>query len=395
MRILYHHRIASKDGQVTHIEEMVSALSALGHEVRLVGPEAHHSDSGQGGSAGWVGALKRALPTILYELAEAAYSIVAYVRLRRAVAEFKPAVIYERYSLYQPAGAWLSRLTGVPLLLEVNAPYAIARRKYGGLKLGWLADRFERYTFRSATRVFPVTKVLGEMLVSMGVHPARIRVVPNGINPKDFERLPSAADAKAKHGLAGRTVIGFIGFVREWDQLDRMVDWLARRPTDDGVTLMVVGDGPVRKELEAQAKRLGIGHRLVFTGVLPRAEVPAAAMAFDIALQTALVPYASPLCLFEYMALGKVILAPDQANHHEVLTRGVDCEMYDPAVADSIESRLDALLADGERCRRLGAAASRTLRERQFVWEGNARRVAAEAVALTTPREAEAASGAA
>jgi len=388
MRIVYHHRIASKDGQITHIEEMVSALRALGHEVLLVGPEVHQSDTGQGGSAGWVGALKKALPGALYELAEASYSLVAYRRLRQAVAAFKPDVIYERYSLYQPAGVWVSRRTGIPLLLEVNAPYAIARRKYGNLRLGYLADLFERFTFRGATRVFPVTQVLGQILQGMGVAPERIRVVPNGINPKDFETLPCEQDAKRKFGLEGRTVIGFIGFVREWDQLDRIVDWLARRPESDKVSLMVVGDGPVRPELEAQALRLGVAQRLVFTGVVPRTEVPAAAMAFDIALQTALVPYASPLCLFEYMALGKVILAPDQANHHEVLEKGVDCEMYDPEAPGSIETRLDALMADPKRRAELGAAAKRTLQTRQFVWDGNARRVAAEATSLVGAKPA-------
>ena len=382
MRILYHHRIASKDGQITHIEEMVSALRALGHEVRLVGPDVHQSDTGQGGSAGWVGSLKKALPAALYELAEACYSLVAYFRLRRAVAEFRPDVIYERYALYQPAGVWVSKRTGIPLLLEVNAPYAIARRKYGNLQLGALADRFERFTFRGAMRVFPVTEVLGKMLQGMGVAADRIRVVPNGINPKDFERLPSADEAKRRFGLHGQKVIGFIGFVREWDQLDRIVDWLASRPASEKLSLMVVGDGPVRPALEAQALRLGIAQRLVFTGVVPRADVSAAAMAFDIALQTALVPYASPLCLFEYMALGKVILAPDQANHHEVLTRGVDCLMYAPDSQGSIESQLEALIADPALCGRLGAAARQTLLTRQFVWEGNAKRVADEAARL-------------
>jgi glycosyltransferase involved in cell wall biosynthesis len=131
-----------------------------------------------------------------------------------------------------------------------------------------------------------------------------------------------------------------------------------------------------------------VAQRLVFTGVVPRTEVPAAAMAFDIALQTALVPYASPLCLFEYMALGKVILAPDQANHHEVLDKGVDCEMYDPDAPGSIETRLDALMADPQRRAELGAAAKRTLQTRQFVWDGNARRVAAEATSLVGAKPA-------
>ncbi len=375
MRILYHHRIASRDGQTTHIEEMVHALQQQGVEVRIVGPDVHKSDSGEGGSAGWVGTLKSALPRVLYELAEACYSWVAYRRLSKAVAEFKPDVIYERYALYQPAGVWVSRRTKIPLLLEVNAPYAIARRKYNGLKLGWLADHFERYTFCGATRVFPVTQVLGDMLVGMGVQKERIAVIPNGINPSDFANLPAAAEAKSKHSVSDKTVIGFIGFVREWDQLDRIVDWLARRPAHDKTMLMVVGDGPVRPELEAQAKRLGVADKLKFTGVVPRTSVPAAAMAFDIALQTALVPYASPLCLFEYMALGKAILAPDQANHHEVLRGGVDCDMYDTEAEGGVEARLDVLVDDAALRARLGAAAFKALGDRRYHWSGNASRV--------------------
>lgn len=394
MRILYHHRIASKDGQITHIEEMVEALRSQGHEVSLVGPDAHHSDTGQGGSAGWVGMLKRALPATLYELAEAAYALVVYRRLRRAVAAIRPDVIYERYALYQPAGIWVSRRTGVPLLLEVNAPYAIARRRYGQLRLGWLADRIERFTFRGATRVFPVTRVLGDMLVAAGVDGSRIRVIPNGINPENFRQLPSLDEAKARLGLSARTVIGFIGFVREWDRLDRVVDWLKQRPPHEAITLLIVGDGPVRSALEAQAARLGIPERLKFTGVVPRTDVPAAAMAFDVALQTALVPYASPLCLFEYMALGKAIVAPDQPNHHEVLVQGVDCEMYDPDADQAIEACLDKLVADPERRARLGTAARQALQDRQYLWQGNARRVATEAALVVGPARTTATGGA-
>jgi len=382
MRILYHHRIASKDGQITHIEEMVEALQTLGHEVRLVGPQVHEGDSGQGGSPGWVGKLKAHLPGVIYELAEAGYALLVYRRLMRAIRDFKPDVIYERYALYQPAGVWASRRSAVPLLLEVNAPYAIARRKYGHMALGSLADRIERFTFCGATRVFPVTQVLADMLVGMGVQRERIRVIPNGINPRDFANVPGVEAAKARFGLKGRMVIGFIGFVRDWDRLDRIVNWLAQRPADDQAMLLVIGDGPVRAELEAQALQMGIAHKLKFSGVVPRSQVPAAAVAFDVALQTALVPYASPLCLFEYMALGKAILAPDQANHHEVLVGGVDADLYDPEDPAGIEKRLDVLAVDPDLRQRLGQAAYQALNDRQYLWSGNAQRVAAAAQEL-------------
>ena len=145
---------------------------------------------------------------------------------------------------------------------------------------------------------------------------------------------------------------------------------------------MVVGDGPVRKELEAQAKRLGIGHRLVFTGVLPRAEVPAAAMAFDIALQTALVPYASPLCLFEYLALGKAIVAPDQANHREILRAGVDALLYEPDGPGDLERAIETLVGDEALRSRLEAGARETMAARQFTWRRNAERVVEVAARL-------------
>jgi len=379
MRILYHHRVASKDGQFTHIDEMVNAMRALGHEVELVGPDVHKSDSGQGGSPGWVGRLKRNLPGVLYEAAEAAYALVAYRRLAKAMRRFKPDVVYERYALYMPSGVWACRRAKVPLMLEVNVPDAVIRRQDKQLWLGWLADRVERYTLCGADRVFPVTQVLGDMLIDIGVQADRIRVIPNGINPKDFANLPDPDTAKARHGLTGRTVIGFIGFVREWDQLDRIVAWLAKRPASDTASLMVVGDGPVRPALEAQAAALGIAHKLVFTGVVPRPAVPAAAMAFDVALQTALVPFASPLCLFEYMAMGKAILAPDQPNHHEVLVKDVDCRMYDPTDANGIEAQLDLLLAARPMREQLGAAAGHALHERGYHWASNARRAVAAA----------------
>jgi len=251
----------------------------------------------------------------------------------------------------------------------------IEKQRYGKLRLRWLANRFERYTLTGASRVFPVTQVLGDMLVGMGVSSERVAVIPNAIDPNNFQGLPTAAQAKTKLGLSGRTVVGFIGFVREWDQLDRIVDWLARRPEGDKTVLLVVGDGWVRPQLEEQARRLGVAHKLHFTGVLPRHQVPAAAASFDVALQTALVPYASPLCLFEYMALGKAIVAPDQPNHHEVLRKGTDCVMYQPERQGSLEEAIETLVDDPAQCERLGAAARDAIMERQLHWSGNASRV--------------------
>ena len=88
MRILYHHRTASKDGQAVHIEEMIEALRSLGHEVRIVAPAVGGDEGRMGDDVGWVHRLKAVLPRALYELMELGYSLVAYRKLVAAAREF-------------------------------------------------------------------------------------------------------------------------------------------------------------------------------------------------------------------------------------------------------------------------------------------------------------------
>jgi len=210
----------------------------------------------------------------------------------------------------------------------------------------------------------------------------RMTVIPNAIDPSHYANLPDVVTAKRALGISGRTVIGFVGFVREWDRLERVIDWLAPRAAARGLHLLVVGDGPARAQLEAQARRLGVADHVSFTGVVARPELPRHAAAFDIALQTALVPYASPLCLFEYLALGKAIVAPDQANHREILRAGVDALLYEPDGPGDLERAIETLVGDEALRSRLEAGARETMAARQFTWRRNAERVVEVAARL-------------
>ena len=210
MKILYHHRTASKDGQAVHIEEMITALREQGHEVRVVAPGGGDDEpSGRmGAEVGWVARLRARLPKAIYELLELAYTLVAYRRLAAAAGEFKPDVIYERYNLFLLAGLMLKRRTGLPLLLEVNAPLAEERGKFGGLGLPRLARWAEAKAWRGADFVLPVTDVLADHLRAVGVPGERIVVIPNGINESHFAAAPSQAEAKASLGWPDALVLG-------------------------------------------------------------------------------------------------------------------------------------------------------------------------------------------
>jgi glycosyltransferase involved in cell wall biosynthesis len=369
MRILYSHRIQSRDGQGVHLDALVAALRAEGHEVRVVGPAAYEQ-AGLGEENRLIATVRRLLPKFAAELAELAYSIPAYLRLARAAREFRPDAIYERYNLFYLSGAWLARRLKLPFLVEVNAPLAEERARFGGLALAPLARWSERFVWRRATRVLPVTAVLARHVEAAGVPPTRIAVIPNGI---DLDEFPDPAPAPSADPL----VLGFVGFVRDWHGLDAVVRGIAAWQGPPALSLLVVGEGPARPGLEALARELGIADRVRFTGLAQRDAVPGHIAGFDVALQPAAVPYASPLKVFEYMAAGRPIVAPDQPNIHEVLRDDETALLFDPATPGALWAAIGRLAADPALRARLGAAARAEVLARDLTWAGNARRVVA------------------
>lgn len=374
MRILYHHRINSKDGQFVHVEELIAALRRIGHDVIVVAPPVTERQE-FGAESRLVRLMKRELPGPLYELLELAYSAIAYHRLRRAYHRHRPDILYERYNLFSLAGVLLKHKYGLPMLLEVNAPLAQERREFGGLALERLARWAERTTWRSADYVLPVSRVLGDHVHATGLPEDRIVVVPNGVDRNRFRLAATSDNPKRRLGLAGRVVLGFTGFVREWHGLEMVVDLIAERGPTSNLHLLVVGDGPARVDIEQRARDRGIADRVTFTGIVPHGSIVEYLAAFDVALQPAVRPYASPLKLIEYMALGRAIVAPASPNILEVLTHGETALLFEPQEPGSFRAAVEALCADSDLRDRLGAAARRAVEERNLTWEGNAHRV--------------------
>lgn len=374
VKILYHHRTRSKDGQYVHIEEMIGALREQGHEVIIVAPPSAETES-FGSDAGLVALLKRVMPKWCYELIEFSYSLVAYRRLVKAVRLHKPDCLYERYNLFLPSGVWLARKYRLPMLLEINSPLMEERARHDGLALSGLARWSQAYAWRNADVVLPVTQVLGDIVATYGVDPKRIVVIPNGINQQQFAGAPDAESAKRALGLSNRLVLGFTGFVRDWHGLDKVIAMMAQDPSEASRHLLVVGDGPVCATLAQQARNLGIENRVTFTGVIAREDVARHVAAFDIALQPAVVAYASPLKLFEYLALGKAIIGPSQPNLREILTHEHNAVLFDPHNDNAMSEAISRLCADSVLRTKIASNAEATIVEQQLTWGANARRV--------------------
>jgi glycosyltransferase involved in cell wall biosynthesis len=97
--------------------------------------------------------------------------------------------------------------------------------------------------------------------------------------------------------------------------------------------------------------------------------------AFDMALQPNVVAYASPLKIFEYLAMGKPTIAPDVPNIREILSHDVNAILFDPTRDDALGRAVVRLCEDEQLRHRLGAAGSRLVLERNLTWQHNARTV--------------------
>jgi glycosyltransferase involved in cell wall biosynthesis len=382
MKILYHHRIAALDGgEAVHIAELISALRGLGHEVITIGHVDMEAERPTGGPR-VIDAVPRGLPKFLREPLELGYSLLAYHRLRQACLTHKPDILYERANLFLLAGAWIKRKFGLPYLLEVNAPLYQERNSHGGIALKRLARWSEETAWRAADYVLPVSNVLADRIRSAGVPEAQIVVVPNAVNLERFSAPLDGAEAKKRLGLEGRTVLGFAGYLRVWHRLDRVLD-LLERDDDNNLHFLVIGDGLGLSALRRQVQLRGVSEHVTFLGSQPRDDMAGLISAFDIALLPGVTAYASPLKTYEYMALGRAIVAPDTPNIREILSHGETALLFDPDSTTAFGQAIGRLCHDPALRNMLGTSARATIVDQGLTWENTARRVVALAKRLT------------
>jgi glycosyltransferase involved in cell wall biosynthesis len=402
LRVLYHHRIRGIDGQAVHVRALLQALVAEGHEVREValvpvfGPAAEatvgrdqgaHSSEHRNRPLKWIDRL----PRPILELAEALYSLIAPPMIARAATRFHPDFIYERYAFGNVGGVLAGRRLGIPLVLEVNAPLADELARTHGVFFAVLARRLEALALRRADLICVVSEALRGIVLAGGARQGRVLVVPNGVDTQTFRPLEPERRAAVRRDLGlpeqenGQTlVLGFAGFVRKWHRLDLVLACLAR-PEFAGARLVVVGEGPHSRALARRAAELGIADRVLLLGARPHEEMPSLLAALDVALLPGIPCYASPLKLYEYMAVGLPVVAPDQENLREVLRHRENALLFAPDSCEALTAALMELKDDPDLRRRLGANARAAVLGEGRSWRGVARRVVAEVNSLCGP----------
>jgi glycosyltransferase involved in cell wall biosynthesis len=211
-----------------------------------------------------------------------------------------------------------------------------------------------------------------------------VLVLPNAV---DVRHLDAAVDGVRQNGNgAGAARLGWAGSFGPWHGSEMAVRALAQLPPD--VELVMVGDGDERAACESLSRRLGVADRIEWTGALPHDAALRTLAQCDV-LVSPHTPlrdrpfFGSPTKIFEYMALGRPIVASDLGQIGEILRDGVTARLVEPADVDDLVKAIVEVLRSPDRGRSLAESARRDAAA-NHTWDERARELVARVGARAT-----------
>jgi glycosyltransferase involved in cell wall biosynthesis len=210
---------------------------------------------------------------------------------------------------------------------------------------------------RRADAVITPSRYLRAVVAGWGIPERRISVIYNALE------TPPETEAARMPAFAGTTLITVARLVT-WKGIGSLVEITAKRKD---CRLLVVGDGPERRNLERLANQSGAGDRVFFIGGLPRAQVFAHMKAADVFVLNSLYE-GLPHIILEAFAAGLPVIATSAGGTIEVVEDGVNGLLVPAQREDLLAAAVDRLIAQEGLRAALIEGARRTLRGR-FQWE--------------------------
>ena len=273
-------------------------------------------------------------------------------------------LVYERYSLFSTVIAEC----GVPGILEVNAPLIDEQRTHRVLVDEQAADAALQEQVQAALATICVSDPVRDWVIAR-TEGTRVFTVPNGVNVHRITPQPESP---------GAPVVTFVGTLKPWHGVDVLLR--ARAQAHKDWQLRIIGDGPMRAELDDLARSLGID--VDFRGAVAPDAIPqhmagtAIGVAPYPAMDTDSDQYFSPLKVYEYMAAGLPVVASRVGQLPEIM--GESAYLVPPSDPEALAEALDALVANPVERARVGSD-NRRQAEREHSWTGTVDHILAHA----------------
>jgi glycosyltransferase involved in cell wall biosynthesis len=355
--------------------EIMSYLAHFGHEVTwVIAAEKHHppqqhlhpgikvhtvdyhryfpEDSVWGKILNQIPYLFRRTRLILRIFREEEYDLVfvrnsipdsfsaTYIKRRYKI----PFVIYLPNPLEQPSKQ---------LKLDPRKPRALY---YVVAKLREFADA---HLVSKADLILTVSKWLQEQLIGKGYSESKVVPAPTGVAIEVFSER-DGINIRQRYNLHDSKVIMYVGTLSKARCLSFLIKAFSIAKTKvENIKLLMVGEGSDRQYLEKLANSLGIKHDIIFTGQVPRDEVPDFIAAADIGVSPVppfpIYKYSSPIKMFEYMAGYKPVVANEEIPEHKEVLEESGGGILTPFIPEVFADAIIELLEDPKKATEMGS----------------------------------------
>lgn len=280
-------------------------------------------------------------------------------RLEELVSSLCPDVLHAHSPVLNAIPAIrVGRQLGIPVTYEIRAFWEDAAVDHGTTREGSpryrLTRALETWVLRRVDHAFTICGGLRDDIIARGVPADKVTVIPNAVDIDGFKLSGETNDTlRSELGLGGATVLGFVGSFYAYEGLDLLLGafpaMLAKRPE---LRLLLVGGGPQDTSLKAQAARLGVADKVLFTGRVPHAEISRYYDQIDLLVyprhSMRLTELVTPLKPLEAMAQGRLFVASDVGGHKELIRNGETGSLFAAGSAVALAQAVDQMLGNRE-----------------------------------------------
>ncbi|WP_457355721.1 glycosyltransferase family 4 protein [Roseateles sp. P5_D6] len=285
-------------------------------------------------------------------------NILSFLRRLRADAwrltrEFRPDAVIA--SSTYPMDVWvakkLAKLAKAKLVYEVHDLWPLSLIELSGMSprhpFALMCGKAEADAYRDADVVVSMLPCVHEHMASKGLDLSKLRIVPNGFAPEEWQghSAPFGATLAAHldaERAAGRVVVGYAGSMGLPNALDVLLD-AAAQLRDRPISFVLVGSGHEAARLAERAHAEGL-KQVRFFAPIPKAQIPTLLSRFDIAYigwqRTPIYRFGiAPNKLIDYLMAGRAVLHSVQAGNDPVAEAGAGLTVA-PEDADAVAQGL-------------------------------------------------------
>lgn len=247
------------------------------------------------------------------------------------------------------AGYFVSRMKRAGWVLEIRDLWPESILAVGAIKnkhVIRLLESIERFVYRKADYIVPVTKAFKKHIIANGGNEARTSVIRNGVDLTLFNPMPRDETYAEQIGVGGKFVASYVGTHGMAHGLDVVIEAAEKLKNNTNVVFLLVGEGAEKTRLKEVVESRNLSN-VIMLDQQSKDQMPLIWLVSDVSLvllrKLDLFLTVIPSKIFESMAMGKPIVMGVMGEAQELIEKGNAGLCIEPENADQLVEALNSL----------------------------------------------------